>query len=141
MASQDALVQCQAAWWSTSPPGLDPYRLPDGRLCLVDGPVSTPLYAADGSPARRSLAQAAGESDGLLPLLNSSWVTYTDLQCVEGSLGPLCGACEPGRYATNKGECILCEREPAYHAGMGILMLFLNMVLVLIIGKYVALFV
>lgn len=133
-AAQYALVDCLAAWWGTYPPGLNPHRLPDGRLCLVDGPGSTPAMPGGNhsTAARRYLALAS--SPDYTAWNTSAWVTYTDLQCVERSMGPLCGACEPGCYATSKRECVPCDRKPGYHAGIGFVMLILNMVLVLIIG-------
>lgn len=132
--AQDLLVQCQTAWWSTVPPGLAPHRLPDGRLCIVEGAVTMPAYSAKALTQRGSLVQA--QDVNMTIWNNSNWVNYTDLQCVRRSMGPLCGACEPGTYSTSKRECLPCGKKPGDHAGIGVIMLFLNMLLVLVIGTW-----
>lgn len=131
--AQEDLVMCQAAWWSTHPPGLNPHRLPDGRLCVMDDARSQLPFASNNTFVGRSLAQAH-------PTHPTGWngrevVAYTDLQCVQRTMGPLCGACEPGTYATSKRECVACTESPGYHAGIGFLMTFINMLLVLVIGE------
>jgi hypothetical protein len=100
---QSLLASCQTAWYKTSPPGLNPYVLPDGRKCLL-WTLSSDARAVAGSPAnpgdssavaapgRRSLQQG-GTASGR-GTSTSDTVLYTDLQCMPGYYSNLCGACQ-----------------------------------------------
>lgn len=110
LGAQQTLLKCQEAWFSTVPPGLAPYVLPDGRLCTLDG----------NSTALRS------NNTG-----NNSTVSYTELQCVPGYEGPTCGVCSKGWHPAGGGKCSQCKGSAGQHIGVAVIFLTVNLVLVL----------
>lgn len=108
VTAQRMLLQCQEAWFSTEPPGLNPHMLPDGRLCVLDLGTNT---------------TAAGS--------NSSVASYVELQCAPGYEGPTCGVCSKGWHPAGAGKCSECVGSSAQHVGVGAVMLVVNLALVL----------